>query len=74
MFYINLNIISFIQCTDTSGKVLIFVYLYICKSYVYLLICDGHKRPDILQAIIQIKCGNIMITFIWADYNQNAYI
>ena len=25
------------------------MYVYICKSYVYLRICGGHKRPSIIQ-------------------------
>ena len=71
---INQNTISYIQCTIIVGKVLTYVYVYICKSYVYLLICGGRKRSDILQNHDTDKCGNIMITFIRAIYNQNAYL
>ena len=47
------NIVPFIQCTITSGKVPTYVYVYICKSYVYLPYVAVIKRPDILQIIIQ---------------------
>ena len=74
MHYIYQNRISFIQFSNTSGKVLTYMYIYICKSYVYLPICDSHRRSNILYNIIQIKCENIMIIFIRALYNQNTYL
>ena len=74
MYYIYQNTITYILCTITSGKVLIYMYEYICKSYVYLLICGGCKRLDMLQNYNTDKYRNIMIIFIWALYNQNAYL
>ena len=49
MHYINQNTIIFIQCSITSRKVLTYVYVYIFKLYVYLPICGGHRRPNIIQ-------------------------
>ena len=74
MLYFQHHIVPFIQCIITSGKVLTYMYVYICKSYVYLLIYGGCKRPNILQNNNTSKYGNIMIIFIRAHYNQNAYL
>ena len=49
MHYINQNRIPFIQYIVTSGKVLTYVYVYLCKSYVYICIYGGHTRPNIIQ-------------------------
>ena len=74
MYYIYQNTILYIQCTITSGKVLIYVYVYICKSYVYLPICGGRKRPDIIQNHNRDKVRKYY-DYITMDpfYNQNVY-
>ena len=51
------------------------VYIHM-QIYVYLLICGGHKRPDILQNHNTDKYGNIIIILVQALFTikMHAYI